>query len=69
MFHLLNDSVHLFSAGHDADKISSGEIIEGLDNPKLDEILGDMAANSATKSNWCAAHPMNSTWMLISRAN
>ena len=43
VFHLQNDSVHLFSAS-DADKISSGEIIQGLDNPRLDEVLGDMAA-------------------------
>ncbi|MCP4878408.1 MAG: peptide chain release factor 3 [Gammaproteobacteria bacterium] len=44
VFHLLNDSVHLFSAS-DADKISSGEVIEGLDNPKLDQILGAMAGD------------------------
>src|SRR5210317_2522544 len=36
VFHLLNDSVHLFSASG-ADKISSGDVIQGLDNPKLDE--------------------------------
>jgi peptide chain release factor 3 len=42
VFHLQNDSVHLFSAG-DADKISSGEVIQGLDNPRLDEVLGSMA--------------------------
>ncbi|MBL7003614.1 MAG: peptide chain release factor 3 [Gammaproteobacteria bacterium] len=39
VFHLYNDSVHLFSAG-DAGKISSGEIIEGLNNPRFDEVLG-----------------------------
>src|SRR5210317_2375255 len=39
VFHLLNDSVHLFSASG-ADKISSGDVIQGLDNPKLDEVLG-----------------------------
>jgi peptide chain release factor 3 len=43
VFHLQNDSVHLFSPS-DADKISSGEVIQGLDNPRLDEIIGDMAA-------------------------
>ncbi len=42
VFHLLNDSVHLFSAS-DADKISSGEVVQGLNNPRLDEILGSMA--------------------------
>ncbi|MDH3859398.1 MAG: peptide chain release factor 3, partial [Gammaproteobacteria bacterium] len=42
VFHLLNDSVHLFSAS-DAEKISSGEVIEGLDNPRLNDVLGGMA--------------------------
>ena len=42
VFHLLNDSVHLFSAS-DADKISSGEVVQGLNNPRLDELLGSMA--------------------------
>jgi len=42
VFHLLTDSVHLFAAS-DAEKISSGEIIKDLDNPRLDEILGSMA--------------------------
>jgi len=41
VFHLLNDSVHLFSAS-DAEKISSGEVIEGLDNPRLSDVLGGM---------------------------
>ena len=43
VFHLQKDSVHLFSASN-ADKISSGEVIEGLDNPRLDAVLGSMAA-------------------------
>ena len=42
VFHLHHDSVHLFSAS-DADKVSSGEVIQGLDNPRLDEVLGPMA--------------------------
>jgi peptide chain release factor 3 len=42
VFHLWNDSVHLFSAS-DAEKISSGEVIEGLNNPRLNEVLGPMA--------------------------
>jgi len=44
VFHLQNDSVHLFSAS-EAEKVSSGEVIEGLDSPRLDEILGPMAAD------------------------
>jgi peptide chain release factor 3 len=39
VFHLYNDSVHLFSSTHGG-KIQTGEVISGLDNPKLEEILG-----------------------------
>ncbi len=44
VFHLYNDSVHLFSATHGG-KIQQGDIIQGLDNPELDEKLGSMAAD------------------------
>ena len=40
VFHLYNDSVHLFSATHGG-KIQEGEVIQGLDNPQLTEILGE----------------------------
>ncbi|MCW8947351.1 MAG: peptide chain release factor 3, partial [Sedimenticola sp.] len=36
------ETTHLFSATHGG-KIQAGELIEGLDNPRLDEVLGDMA--------------------------
>lgn len=39
IFHLQNDSVHLFEPHSDR----VGEIIEGLDNPRLDELFGSMA--------------------------
>jgi len=42
VFHLYNNCVHLFSATHGG-KILEGEVIEGLDNPDLDEKLGEMA--------------------------
>ena len=42
VFHLLNDSVHLFSAA-DSDKVSEGSVIQGLDNPELDDLLGPLA--------------------------
>ncbi|MFA9459585.1 peptide chain release factor 3 [Thiohalorhabdus methylotrophus] len=42
VFHLLQDRVHLFPAG--TERVTEGEIIEGLDNPRLDEVLGDQAA-------------------------
>ncbi len=38
IFHLQKDSVHLFEP-HSSDV---GEVIEGLDNPRLDELFGDL---------------------------
>ncbi len=43
VYHLANDNVHLFSPTHGG-KIQEGEVISGLDNPRLDDILGSMAA-------------------------
>ncbi len=42
VFHIYNDAVHLFSATHGG-RIKEGEVIKGLDNPQLDEILGTAA--------------------------
>ena len=42
VFHLLNDSVHLYNPHHEG-KIVKGESIEGLNNPRLDELIGDQA--------------------------
>jgi peptide chain release factor 3 len=42
VFHLIDNRVHLFSATHKG-KIQEGETIEGLDNPRLDEVLGSQA--------------------------
>ena len=42
VFHLYHDSVHLFSPSHSG-RIQQGEVIEGLDNPRLDEVLADQA--------------------------
>ncbi|WP_435099712.1 peptide chain release factor 3 [Arhodomonas sp. AD133] len=42
VFHLYDDRVHLFSPTHSGG-INEGETIEGLDNPRLDEVLGDAA--------------------------
>ena len=41
VFDLYNDRIHLFSATHGG-KVQEGEVVEGLDNPRLDELLGDM---------------------------
>lgn len=42
VYHLYRDAVQLFSPSH-GDRIIEGEIIEGLDNPRLDELLGGLA--------------------------
>jgi peptide chain release factor 3 len=40
VFHLYQDAIHLFSATHGG-RIRSGEVIQGLDNPRLDELFGE----------------------------
>lgn len=42
VYHIYRDEIHLFDAAR-GDKIQQGEIIEGLDNPRLEEVIGDMA--------------------------
>ncbi|MDD5275483.1 MAG: peptide chain release factor 3 [Methylovulum sp.] len=42
VYHMYKDEIHLFSAQHGG-KIAQAEIIKGLDNPKLDELLNDQA--------------------------
>ncbi|WP_017366303.1 peptide chain release factor 3 [Methylococcus capsulatus] len=42
VYHLYEDAIHLFSASH-GDRIVKGEVVEGLNSPKLDELLGDIA--------------------------
>jgi len=40
VYDLRTDAIHLFSATHGG-KIQQGEVIEGLDNPRLDELIGE----------------------------
>ena len=42
VFHLYNDEIYLFSPQHGG-KIAVGEVIHGLDNPRLDELFGNLA--------------------------
>jgi peptide chain release factor 3 len=42
VFDLRTNTTHLFTATHGG-KIQEGEVIEGLDNPRLDEVVGDQA--------------------------
>jgi peptide chain release factor 3 len=39
VFNLLHNSVHLYSPTHGG-KLQEGEVIQGLDNPRLDEVIG-----------------------------
>jgi len=43
VYHLAHDAVHIYSPTHGG-KIQQGEVIAGLDNPRLDALLGDQAA-------------------------
>jgi len=43
IYHILNDTVHLYEPGKNSER-QAINVIEGLDNPQLDEILGDHAA-------------------------
>jgi len=42
IYHLYNDTVRLF-AKTDSSSATKGELIKGLDNPRLDELLGEQA--------------------------
>ncbi|MDZ7802883.1 peptide chain release factor 3 [Thiohalophilus sp.] len=42
VYHLYNENIHLFSATHGG-KIQTGEVIQGLDNSRLDDLLGSAA--------------------------
>jgi len=42
VYDLRTDTTNIFSATHGG-KIMEGEVIEGLDNPRLNEVIGDMA--------------------------
>ena len=42
VYDLYGDAVHLFDPRHGG-KIAEGEVIEGLDNHRLDEVIGDQA--------------------------
>ncbi len=60
VFDLRNGRTHLFSAQHGG-RITQGEIIEGLDNPRMDEILGDQAQELREEMELVqgASHPLN----------
>ena len=43
VYHLLEDRVYLYESGKNAE-VNNGEEIDGLDNPRLDELIPDIAA-------------------------
>jgi len=44
VFHLYSDTIHVYSPTHGG-KINEGEVIQGLDNPRLDELFGDLISD------------------------
>ncbi len=69
VYHLLDDAIHLYESGKNY-VTQQAEIIQGIDNPLLDERLGPYDARScATKLNWSKAPAMNlirrPTWTVI----
>lgn len=59
VYDLRTDKTHLFSARHGG-KIAMGEIIAGIDNPRMDELLGDQAATLREEMELVqgASHPL-----------
>jgi peptide chain release factor 3 len=43
IYHILDDAVHIYEGGKNSER-QDISIIQGLDNPQLDEVLGDQAA-------------------------
>jgi peptide chain release factor 3 len=60
VYDLRHDCTHLFSATHGG-KIQTGEIIQGLDNPRMDALLGDQAAELRDELELVqgASHPLD----------
>ncbi len=45
VYHLYNQAIHLFSPTHGG-KVQEGEVVQGLDNPRLDELFGASEAEA-----------------------
>ncbi|MGB5831240.1 MAG: peptide chain release factor 3 [Thiohalocapsa sp.] len=60
VYDLRHDCTHLFSATHGG-KIQAGEVIEGIDNPRMDELLGDQATELRDEMELVqgASHPLD----------
>ncbi|MBK1694534.1 peptide chain release factor 3 [Chromatium weissei] len=62
VFDLRFGRTHLFSAQHGG-RIAEGEVIEGIDNPRMDAVLGDQAQELRDEMELVqgASHPLNLT--------
>ncbi len=60
VFDLRTQRTHLFSPTHGG-KVQEGEVIEGLDNPRLDEVIGDQAEELRAEIELVegASHPLD----------
>jgi peptide chain release factor 3 len=60
VYDLRHDRTHLFSAQHGG-RIQTGEVIEGIDNPRMDELLGDQADELRVEMELVqgASHPLD----------
>jgi len=60
VYDLRTDTTYLFSAQHGG-KIAEGELIQGIDNPRMDEVLGDQADELRTEIELVqgASHPFD----------
>ena len=60
VYDLRHDRTHLFSATHGG-RIQTGEVIDGLENPRMDELLGDQAEELRAELELVrgASHPLN----------
>jgi peptide chain release factor 3 len=60
VYDLRHDCTHLFSATHGG-KIQTGEVIQGLGSPRMDELLGDQAAELREELELVqgASHPLD----------
>jgi len=60
VFDLRSDTTHIFSAQHGG-RIVAGETLQGLDNPRLDELVGDQAEELRAEIELVrgASHPLD----------
>jgi peptide chain release factor 3 len=60
VYDLRHDRTHLYSAQHGG-RIAEGEVIQGIDNPRMDELLGDQAQELRDEMELVrgASHPLD----------